>query len=156
MPGDGEDEVLDAVAGGADVREDLAELGLGPLRDGDGHIVGEQVLAHERAVHGGHQHAGDGDGRHRGQPHGQRPGEHVGHRRRVHRRRDGHARHRERVRPPRQREADATEQVDTHHLYTYVHTRSAHACCTYTSRVSGREEKTIDVHVPVTCRGRGR
>jgi hypothetical protein len=66
----------------------------------DIHVVGEQVLAHERAVHGGHQHASDGDGGHPGQPHGQRPGEYVGHRRRVHGRRDGHARHRERVRPP--------------------------------------------------------
>jgi hypothetical protein len=35
--GDGKDEVLDAIAGGAEVREDLAELGPGPLRDGDGH-----------------------------------------------------------------------------------------------------------------------
>ena len=43
MPGDGEDELLDVGAGGAEVRQDLAELGLGPLRDGDGHVVGEQV-----------------------------------------------------------------------------------------------------------------
>jgi hypothetical protein len=123
VPGDGEDEVLDAVAGGADVREDLSELSLGTLSDGDGHVVGEKVFAHERAVDGGHQHADDCDGCHPGQPHGQRPGEHVGHRRRVHRRRDGHARHRERVRPPREREADAPEQVETHHLYTYVRTQ---------------------------------
>jgi hypothetical protein len=33
--GDGKDEVLDAIAGGAEVREDLAELRPGPLRDGD-------------------------------------------------------------------------------------------------------------------------
>ena len=49
---DGENKLLDIRARRSKVREDLAKLGPSP-RDGDGYVVGEEVLAHEGMVHGG-------------------------------------------------------------------------------------------------------
>jgi hypothetical protein len=114
--GQGEHDLLEVGAGGAEVREDLAELGL-PPRDGDGDVVGEEVPEDECVEHGGHQQAGDGDGSDAREPDGERAGEDVGHHRGVRDRGDRRASHRERVRPPRQRETESPEEVDPHGLH---------------------------------------
>jgi hypothetical protein len=87
------------------------------LRDGDGDVVGEEVAEHD-----GVQQRGEEERRHRqrgGHPEAdaQRLREHVLHLRRVADGGDRGARHGERVRPPRQREAEPPEQVDAHSLH---------------------------------------
>nr|ACN33554.1 unknown [Zea mays] len=84
------------------------------VRDGDADVVGEELPEHERV----HQR-GDEQRRHRehgdhGQRHAERLGEGVVHLGGVADGRDGGAGHRERVRPPRQREAEPPEEVDPH------------------------------------------
>jgi hypothetical protein len=84
------------------------------VRDGDADVIGEELPEHERVHQCGDEQRRRSEHGDRGQRHAERHGEGVVHLGGVADGRDGGAGHRERVRPPRQREAEPPEEVDPH------------------------------------------